>query len=177
MALPLRHLPVLQNWDCHVCGTCCKEYLVTLTDEERQVRKLAASRHAPGDWIRRARMIAHSWDGARTAQIAAELGCHPQTVRERLQELLPKVMLLDNFGASETGFQGTGKPGSSPEAGLKFEVNDRTTVTLCITRAECGKSSHTSQPGSVDRIGFSSPRMSSGASGFRSASSSWLGEP
>jgi transposase len=53
-------------------------------DEERQVRKLAASRHAPGDWIQRARMIAHSWDGARTAQIAAELGCHSQTVRERL---------------------------------------------------------------------------------------------
>jgi len=53
-------------------------------DEERQVRKLAASRHAPGDWIQRARMIARSWDGARTTQIAAELGCHPQTVRERL---------------------------------------------------------------------------------------------
>ena len=53
-------------------------------DEERQVRKLATSRHAPGDGIQRARMIAHSWDGARTAQIAAELGCHPQTVRERL---------------------------------------------------------------------------------------------
>jgi transposase len=54
------------------------------SNEERQVRKLAASRHAPGDWIQRARMVAHSWDGARTAQIAAELGCHPQTVRERL---------------------------------------------------------------------------------------------
>ena len=26
--------------------------------EERRVRNLAASRHAPGDWIRRARMIA-----------------------------------------------------------------------------------------------------------------------
>src|SRR5215218_2400053 len=52
--------------------------------EERTIRKLAGARHAPGDWIRRARMIAHSWDGARTAQIAAELGCHPQTVRERL---------------------------------------------------------------------------------------------
>jgi 3-oxocholest-4-en-26-oate---CoA ligase len=37
-------------------------------------------------------------------------------------------MLMDNFGASETGFQGTGKPGSSPEAGLKFAVNERTTV-------------------------------------------------
>jgi transposase len=54
-------------------------------DEERQVRKLAASRHAPGDWIQRARMIACSWDGARTTQIAEQLGCHPQTVRERLQ--------------------------------------------------------------------------------------------
>jgi transposase len=53
-------------------------------DEERTVRKLAASRHAPGDWIQRARMIARSWDGLWTTQIAAELGCHPQTVRERL---------------------------------------------------------------------------------------------
>ena len=52
--------------------------------EERQVRKLAASRHAPGDWILRARMIARSWDGLRTTAIAAELSCHPQTVRERL---------------------------------------------------------------------------------------------
>ena len=53
-------------------------------EEERKVRKLAASRHAPGDWILRARMVARSWDGLRTSAIAAELGCHPQTVRERL---------------------------------------------------------------------------------------------
>ena len=52
--------------------------------EERRVRKLAGSRHAPGDWIRRARMIVRSWDGLRTGAIAAELRCHPQTVRERL---------------------------------------------------------------------------------------------
>ena len=52
--------------------------------EERAIRKLAGARHAPGDWIRRARMIAHSWDGLRTTQIADQLGCHPQTVRERL---------------------------------------------------------------------------------------------
>jgi lysine-N-methylase len=32
----LVHLPVLQNWDCHVCGTCCKEYQIVVTDEERQ---------------------------------------------------------------------------------------------------------------------------------------------
>jgi hypothetical protein len=30
-------------------------------DEARQVRKLANSRHAPGDWILRARMIVRSW--------------------------------------------------------------------------------------------------------------------
>jgi len=51
--------------------------------EEQQVRKLATSRHAPGDWIGRAKMIVLSWEGRRTAQIAQELGCHPQTVRER----------------------------------------------------------------------------------------------
>src|ERR671939_1480267 len=53
-------------------------------EEERKVRKLAGSRHAPGDWIMRARMIVASWDGARTSIIAAQLGCHMQTVRERL---------------------------------------------------------------------------------------------
>lgn len=52
--------------------------------EERQIRRLARSRHAPGDWIRRARMIVRSWDGLRTTAIAQELGCHPQTVRERI---------------------------------------------------------------------------------------------
>jgi transposase len=52
--------------------------------EEHQVRKLAGSRHAPGDWIRRAQMVARSWDGLRTSAIAAELGCHQETVRERL---------------------------------------------------------------------------------------------
>ena len=52
--------------------------------EERQVRRLAWSRHAPGDWIVRAKMIVRSWAGSRTTAIAAELGCHPQTVRERI---------------------------------------------------------------------------------------------
>jgi lysine-N-methylase len=26
----------MQNWDCHVTGTCCKEYQVTLSDDERR---------------------------------------------------------------------------------------------------------------------------------------------
>jgi lysine-N-methylase len=36
MTLPIRHLPVLQKWDCHVCGNCCKEYPVGITDEEKK---------------------------------------------------------------------------------------------------------------------------------------------
>jgi lysine-N-methylase len=35
MTFPLLHLPVVQNWDCHATGTCCKEYRVPLSDEER----------------------------------------------------------------------------------------------------------------------------------------------
>jgi DNA-binding CsgD family transcriptional regulator len=54
-------------------------------EEECKIRKLARSRHAPGDWIARARIIISlSWQGLRTARIAEELGCHPQTVRRRL---------------------------------------------------------------------------------------------
>jgi transposase len=72
--------------------------------EERQIRKLAGSRHAPGDWIRRARMIARSWDGQRTSAIAAELDCHPQTVRERLVRFNAEGLdgLGDRPGAGRT---------------------------------------------------------------------------
>lgn len=78
-------------------------------EEERKVRKLAASRHAPGDWIRRARMVARSWDGLRTGAIAAELGCHPQTVRERLAR----------FNA-----EGLGGLGDRPGAGRKRRLTE-----------------------------------------------------
>jgi lysine-N-methylase len=36
MSLPVRHLPVLQNWDCQGCGNCCRDYQITVTEEERQ---------------------------------------------------------------------------------------------------------------------------------------------
>jgi lysine-N-methylase len=36
MAVVIRHLPIVQNWDCHQSGSCCKEYQVAVTDEERQ---------------------------------------------------------------------------------------------------------------------------------------------
>jgi transposase len=52
--------------------------------EEKQVRKLAGSRHGPADWILHARVVARSWDGERVEAIAKALHCSPQTVRRRL---------------------------------------------------------------------------------------------
>jgi transposase len=69
--------------------------------EEHQVRRLARSAHAPADWVVHAKMIVASWDGLRTNAIAAALGCHPQTVRERFSAF------------NERGLDGLGmKPGS-----------------------------------------------------------------
>jgi lysine-N-methylase len=36
MPLPVRSLTVLQNWDCHGCTDCCRQYRVGVTEEERQ---------------------------------------------------------------------------------------------------------------------------------------------
>jgi transposase len=52
--------------------------------EARSVRKLAASRHGPADWIAHAKMVVRSWEGARVEAIAAELHCSPLTARRRL---------------------------------------------------------------------------------------------
>jgi transposase len=52
--------------------------------EEKQVRKLAGSRHGPADWILHARIVVRSWDGEQVEAIAKELQCSPQTVRRRL---------------------------------------------------------------------------------------------
>jgi hypothetical protein len=78
-------------------------------EEERKVRKLAGSRHAPADWIMRAKMIVASWDGKRTSAIAAELGCHMQTVRERLQRF------------NDEGLDGLG---DRPGAGRKRRITE-----------------------------------------------------
>jgi transposase len=50
-------------------------------DEQARVRKLALARHAPADWVLRARIVAASWDGHSVPEIAGQLGCHARTVR------------------------------------------------------------------------------------------------
>jgi transposase len=90
--------------------------------EERQVCKLAGARHAPGDWIRRARMIALSWQGQRTTAIAVALRCHPQTVRER----------IIRFNA-----QGLDGLGDRPGAGRKPRLTEwERSVVVALARSD-----------------------------------------
>jgi len=53
--------------------------------QEPQVRKLAGSHHAPANWKFHAQMVQLSWSGKTPNEIAAELKCHPQTVRIHLK--------------------------------------------------------------------------------------------
>ncbi|MCW2570470.1 MAG: fatty-acyl-CoA synthase [Frankiales bacterium] len=51
-----------------------------------------------------------------------------QPLRDAIAERLPNVMVIDSFGSTETGFNGTAAAGSQPSGGLKFAVNTRTSV-------------------------------------------------
>lgn len=77
--------------------------------EERKIRKLVGSRHAPADWIQRAKIITMSWDGHRVPVIAVRLGCAEKTVRYRLAR----------FNAE--GFAGLG---DRPGAGRKRRITE-----------------------------------------------------
>ncbi len=52
VSFPLVPLPVVQNWDCHATGSCCKEHHVNLTKEElrrieaRELASVPFPRHA-----------------------------------------------------------------------------------------------------------------------------------
>jgi transposase len=64
--------------------------------EARQVRRLAGARHAPADWIERARIVALSWDGLAVPAIATRIGCHENTVRRWLHRF--NAAGLDGLG-------------------------------------------------------------------------------
>jgi transposase len=94
--------------------------------EEKQVRRLATSRHGPADWILHARMVARSWDGERVEAIAQELHCSPQTVRRRLHR----------FDAE--GIEGLGdrpKPGRPP----RLTAADDSTLVALVRQAPPGR--------------------------------------
>ncbi|MCW7942804.1 acyl-CoA synthetase [Streptomyces hygroscopicus] len=58
-----------------------------------------------------------------------------ETVRTQFQALVPNAMLLNNFGSSESGFNGTATPDSGPGRGFRIRVNSRTQVVDPVTHA------------------------------------------
>lgn len=57
-----------------------------------------------------------------------------QSVKDRLKEQLPNSYVLDSFGSSETGYNGSATEDSSTDSGLKFRVTARTNVIDPETR-------------------------------------------
>ena len=51
-----------------------------------------------------------------------------KSVRERLLQVKPDLMISDAFGASEVGYTGAGVEGSNPDEGLRFRPNPRTAI-------------------------------------------------
>jgi transposase len=78
--------------------------------EERTVRKLANSHHAPADWKCHAQMVMESWAGKTPKEIAMGLDCHPQTVRIHLARF------------NEQGIEGLGM---RPGAGRKPRLTEQ----------------------------------------------------
>ncbi|MDN3054633.1 acyl-CoA synthetase [Streptomyces hygroscopicus] len=58
-----------------------------------------------------------------------------ETVRAQFAALAPHTLLLNNFGSSESGFNGTATADSGPEKGFRLRVNARTTVVDPATLA------------------------------------------
>jgi transposase len=90
-------------------------------EEVRKIRRLAGARHAPADWIERARIIALSWDGLAVPVIAARAGCHENTVRR----------WLHRFNAA--GIDGLG---NQPGAGRKRRITEaQRSVIIALARS------------------------------------------
>jgi acyl-CoA synthetase (AMP-forming)/AMP-acid ligase II len=82
------------------------------------------------------------------------------TVRRQFQALVPNVMLLNNFGSSESGFNGTATQDSGPERGFRIRVNSRTQVVDPVTHepVAVGEVGRVAQCGHVPLGYYNDPR-------------------
>ncbi|MFJ8716531.1 acyl-CoA synthetase [Streptomyces violaceus] len=86
------------------------------------------------------------------------------TVRRQFQELVPNAMLLNNFGSSESGFNGTATEDSGPERGFRVRVNARTQVVDPATYAPvaAGEVGRIAQCGHVPLGYYNDPAKTAG---------------
>ncbi|MFI1016759.1 acyl-CoA synthetase [Streptomyces sp. NPDC020965] len=83
-----------------------------------------------------------------------------ETVRAQFMALAPRVMLLNNFGSSESGFNGTATADSGPEKGFRLQVNSRTQVVDPVTYepVAVGEPGRIAQRGHVPLGYYNDPR-------------------
>ncbi|MGW2231707.1 acyl-CoA synthetase [Streptomyces formicae] len=83
-----------------------------------------------------------------------------ETVRAQFQALVPNVLLLNNFGSSESGSNGKATDDSGPEKGFRLEVNERTQVVDLATHepVPVGEPGRLAQRGHVPLGYYNDPR-------------------
>ncbi|MEV5106684.1 acyl-CoA synthetase [Streptomyces massasporeus] len=97
------------------------------------------------------------------------------TVRRQFQELVPNAMLLNNFGSSESGFNGTATEDSGPERGFRVRVNARTQVVDPATRepVTAGEVGRVAQCGHVP-LGYYNDPAKTAATFFEKDGERWV---
>ncbi|MFJ5309376.1 acyl-CoA synthetase [Streptomyces sp. NPDC088350] len=83
-----------------------------------------------------------------------------ETVRRQFQELLPNTMLLNNYGSSESGFNGTATADSGAGQSFRIRVNSRTQVVDPATHepVAVGEIGRVAQCGHVPLGYYNDPR-------------------
>ncbi|MGW0413724.1 acyl-CoA synthetase [Streptomyces collinus] len=83
-----------------------------------------------------------------------------ETVRRQFRELVPNALLLNNFGSSESGFNGTATEDAGPERGFRVRVNSRTRVVDPVTHepVAAGAIGRVAQCGHVPLGYYNDPR-------------------
>ncbi|MER5767829.1 acyl-CoA synthetase [Streptomyces sp. NPDC001985] len=97
------------------------------------------------------------------------------TVREEFAALAPKVLVLNNFGSSESGFNGTATADSGPERGFRLRVNARTTVVDPVTHEPVapGEPGRIAQRGHVP-LGYYNDPEKTAETFFRRGGERWV---
>ncbi|MFG2872397.1 acyl-CoA synthetase [Streptomyces sp. NPDC048338] len=98
-----------------------------------------------------------------------------ETVRAQFQALVPNVLLLNNFGSSESGSNGKATDDSGPEKGFRLEVNERTRVVDPVTYepVRVGEPGRLAQRGHVP-LGYYNDSAKTAETFFRKDGERWV---
>ncbi|MFF3768234.1 acyl-CoA synthetase [Streptomyces sp. NPDC001922] len=98
-----------------------------------------------------------------------------ETVRARFRELVPHTLLLNNFGSSESGFNGTATEDAGPERGFRLRVGPTTTVVDPATheRVPPGEPGRIAQRGHVP-LGYHNDPRKTAETFFEADGARWV---